>query len=167
MKKFLRMFALALFVAVAGVALAACGGKSEPVTEEKVVGEWYVESHVYTYNGQKDTSTYKRFMELHNKADKTTDEEDEYADLETVILMFNATEEGELQFKHYFADAEEYADAGTWAIEDGKLTTEITILAGDKTVEYKKGKLIITQTRMWQEKLEKQVITLVRVPAEA
>lgn len=165
MKKFVRLFAVLLCVLVCGSVLAACGSNKKELKSSDVVGEWYVESNVYTYNGSTDNSTFVRFAELHNKADRTADEDDEYVDMETVILMFNVTEDGKLQYKRYYADASEYVDGGTWAIEDGKLTANITMLAGEKTIEYKDGKIIVTQTRMWLEKLETTVITLAKVAA--
>ncbi|MBP5651748.1 MAG: hypothetical protein J6X00_03690 [Clostridia bacterium] len=166
MKKYMKFLSIALCILLCGCVLVACGKKDEAPAELKpadIVGEWYVESAVYTYNGSTDTSTFARFMELHNKADKTADEEDEYLDLETVILKFNVTSEGELQYKQYFADSSEYTAAGTWAIEDGKLTANVTFVAGETAVEYKDGKIIVTSSRMWLEKLETQVMTLVKV----
>lgn len=155
------LLGLAMIFAVT-FCFAACGGKE--LKPSDVTGEWYVETYVSSYNGNTDTSTFARFMELHNKADKTVDEEDEYVDLETVIYMWKAKEDGTLQCKPYFADEADYRSYGTWEVKDGKLNATITWFAqGDQTVEYKDGKITITNTRMWQDKPDTAIVTLAKV----
>jgi len=143
MKKFLRMFALALFVAVAGVALAACGAKGP--TEKDIEGVWYTESQVETIGDNEPTTyTFARLKELHD-AGQTG--EDEYLDLLSYLPMIKATADGQLQWKYYYDDESDYVPAGTWEIKDGKLEANVdTLLGGEKEVEYKDGKIIITQT---------------------
>ena len=163
MKKFLRVFALALFVAVAGVALAACGGKTE-VKEEDIVGEWYMESYQDTYGDTTNEYKFTDFKALHDKGSaRTPEEDDEYVDLETYFYMYKATADGKLQWKKYYADESEYDDAGTWAIENGELTTAMTTVSGEPETEYKNGKIIVTFTRTFAEQLQTQKIVLAKV----
>ena len=163
MKKFIYTMLAFMFVLPLAFGLVGCQ-KDETVKAEDVTGTWYVETYVHSYNGSTDTSTQARLVQLHDKASKTTDEEDEYADLATVIYMWKATADGKLYCKPYYDADSEYAEYGTWAIEDGKLTATITwFAAGETTVEYKGGKIIINYTRMWLEKPETTVVTLAKV----
>ena len=167
MKKFLKLFAIMLCLALSSIAFVACGNKGGEETKTlkaaDFVGTWYVESEVYSYNGETDTSTYARFKELHD-AGVTASDNDEYADLETVINKFKVSEDGSLQWKQFYADDSDYDDAGTWAIVDNKLTVDLTgFLGGDVTVEYTNGKIVIHQSFMWLEKLQTTDITLVKV----
>ena len=155
------LFAIAMALVVM-FGFAACN--EVQLKDSDFVGTWYVESEVDTYDGNSDTTTYARFQELHNKTNRTDDEEDEYVDAETMILMFNVTEEHKLFWKQYYANDSEYTEAGTWAIEENKLTANVSqLLAGDVTVEYKDGKIVINSSRVFKEKLETHKITLAKI----
>lgn len=158
------MLAVAMmFVVMFG--FAACGENNEPkeLKADDFVGVWEVESNVYTVDGDSDTTTLARFKELHD-AGQTSD--DEYVDAATVILKFNVKADGTLQWKQYYADDTEYSNAGTWAIVDNKLTADFTgFLAGTVTVNYENNKIIVNQSRMWNEKQETTVVTLAKVAA--
>ena len=188
MNKILNFFAVALCAVAAGIMFSACGeppANNDPtnntdnnpvvttgLTDADFVGEWYVETYVDNYYAndveQTDTATYARFMELHNKANRTDDEESEYVDLETYIYKFKVTAEHTLLWKAYFADDTEYSPAGTgtWSIENNALNADITgFLAGTVTVAYQNGKIVVTATREWQGHPQVQTITLAKIVA--
>ena len=152
-----------MFVVMFG--FAACGDNNDPkeLKAEDFVGVWEVESNVYTYDGATDTTTLARFKELH---DAGQTDGDEYVDAATVILKFNVKADGTLQYKQYYADDADYSNAGTWAIVDNKLTADFTgCLAGTVTVSYENNKIVVNQSRMWNDKQETTVVTLVKVAA--
>lgn len=167
MKKFLRMFALALFVAVAGIALAACGGKKEEekqLTAADFVGEWYTVSVVETIGDNEPTTyTFVRLKELHD-AGQTGD--DEYLDLLTYLPMIKATADGNLKWKQYYDADDTYSDAGTWSYKNGVFSADVnTLLGHDPEVKYENDKIIITQTYTHQGVARTYVYTVARVAA--
>lgn len=157
------MIAVAMMFAVV-FCFAACGEQQdEELKASDFVGVWEVESNVYTIDGDSDTTTLARFKELHDAGQTSGDE---YVDAATVILKFNVKADGTLQWKQYYAADADYADAGTWAIVDNKLTADFTgFLAGTVTVNYENNKIIVNQSRMWNEKQETTVVTLAKVAA--
>lgn len=168
MKKFIYTMLAFMFVLPIAFGLVACGNKEEELKPADFVGTWYTETQVDKRDGETTgTETYARFMELHNKASRTPEEDDEYANLETYIFMFNVKSDGTLQYKQYFADEADYSDAGTWAIKDNKLTAEITMFPEDGTVsvEYTNGKIVIKYSRDYLGHLYEQHITLAKLAA--
>lgn len=169
MKKFLYTMLAFMFVLPLALGLVACDKEeaaTPQLTKANFVGEWYVYSEDYTYDTTHEVYTYARLKELHD-AGETASENDEYADLETYIYMFQLRNDGRIQWKDYYADETEYdenTDAGTWGIENNQFWANVdTFYAGNKTVEYKNGDIVITRTRMWQEKLETSIITFKKV----
>ena len=164
MKKFLRVFALALFVAVAGVALAACGGKKEEeLKPADFVGKWEVESTTITFEGgNTQTYTLAEFKHIHDNWDDH-DEADRalYSDyLFYDFLKFEITAEGKIGRLSYY-DTEEggYVECGDWAIEHNQLLA--TLPGWDCTAEYTNGKIVVTITDVG----ELHVLTIGKVAA--
>lgn len=164
MKKFIYSLLAFMFVLPLALGLVACKNEEPKLKASDFVGEWYIETNVYTQGEESHTYTCARFVELHDKTDKTQAEIDEYDDLDVEIWMYRANDDGTLQKKHYYADESEYDAAGTWAIENNKFKAVVTeFSASEQTVEYKGGKIVVTHSRMWHEQLETTVLTLAKV----
>ena len=150
-RNIINMLAVFVLLLACTVGFAGCGKKADTPVElkpEDFVGTWYVESVVDVQDGvTAPAQTYARLMELHNKADKTSAEIEEYDDLRIdCIYMFDVQSNGNLRHKDYFAEEEDYSESsGTWGIEDNKLTATITMFPANSkvSVDYKDGKITI------------------------
>ena len=175
MKKFLRVFALALFVAVAGVALAACGGNKDDaktLTEENLLGNWYVASVAYTpgtgatYTA--DTCTKAEWDVLEAKADRTAAEEDKFDLFDGYFHTYSIEINQENDPDHVIYDTTGggHVAAAEWGVADGEITYEAILPgAAADSVVWNNGKVAITVTVPNGNFAGTYVLTLAKVAA--
>ena len=138
MKKFLRFFAIALCVAIASIALVACGN-NDGLTEEDIAGTYETTSVTVTLDNETNTYSKTEYTTLQNKENKTRQDSITLEILNNFFGEYNVNKD---DHKVYSGENE----IAEWKVEDGKLVytaPEDSDLA-ESNAEWQNGKIIVT-----------------------